>query len=147
MDLKLIQRLIQVMKKGGLFELELEDQKEGLRVRLKRGGEGPAAGPLVHLMHPPGAAHPAAAPAGSGAGLSPAAGAGGGAAAGAPGAERGHTITSPMVGTFYRSPSPESEPFVSVGTHLAVDAPLCIIEAMKVMNEIKCEVAGEVLEV
>jgi oxaloacetate decarboxylase alpha subunit len=52
-----------------------------------------------------------------------------------------------MVGTFYRSSAPDAEPFVHVGSRIKPDAPLCIIEAMKVMNEIKSEVAGEVLEI
>ncbi|MEM7014754.1 MAG: acetyl-CoA carboxylase biotin carboxyl carrier protein, partial [Verrucomicrobiota bacterium] len=59
----------------------------------------------------------------------------------------GHPITSPLVGTFYRSPSPEASSFVEVGSHIDVDQVLCIVEAMKVMNEIKSDVAGEVLEV
>jgi len=143
MDLKLIQRLIQIMKKGGLGELELEDQKEGLRVRLKRAGDGAAPAPLVHLMHAPGAAAAPHAPIPAGAS---AAGAGAAGAPAVPG-EKAHTIASPMVGTFYRTPSPDSEPFVQVGTHISIDSRLCIIEAMKVMNEIKSEVAGEVLEI
>ena len=137
MDLKLIQRLIQIMKKGGLGELELEDQKEGLRVRLKRGAEGAAPAPLVHLMHAPAAAgaHHAPAPGSVPAAASEAAAGG------------AHTIASPMVGTFYRTPSPEAEPFVRVGSRIEVDKTLCIIEAMKVMNEIKSEIAGEILEI
>jgi acetyl-CoA carboxylase biotin carboxyl carrier protein len=59
----------------------------------------------------------------------------------------GTPIPSPMVGTFYRAGSPEAEPFVSVGKRISPDTVLCIIEAMKVMNEIKSEVSGEILEV
>jgi acetyl-CoA carboxylase biotin carboxyl carrier protein len=140
MDLKLIQRLIKMMQGGGVVELELEDPKSGSRIRLKRAGEAPPPqqAPLVHLMHgappvlaPTASAAPAATPA---------------EAAPAP-VPQGKPILSPMVGTFYRTPSPESEPFVQVGSRIAVDSALCIIEAMKVMNEIKSEVAGEILAI
>jgi acetyl-CoA carboxylase biotin carboxyl carrier protein len=73
-----------------------------------------------------------------------------GSAADAPAAPKelsGQPIPSPMVGTFYRAGSPEAEPFVSVGTRITPDKVLCIIEAMKVMNEIKAEVAGEIVEI
>ncbi len=139
MDLKLIQRLIRLMKGGGVGELELEDREAGIKLRLKRGGDAPVTAPLVHVMQtgthgsvpppPPAPASPAT--------QSP--------AATAP--LVGTPIVSPMVGTFYRASSPDAEPFVKVGTHIQIDSPLCIIEAMKVMNEIKAEVAGEVLEI
>ena len=58
-----------------------------------------------------------------------------------------YTIASPMVGTFYRSSSPDAEPFVQIGARIQAETPLCIIEAMKVMNEIKSEVSGEILEI
>ena len=142
MDLKLIQKLIRMMKNDGVGELELEDQKSGVRVRLKRGGDAPPpAAPLVQLMHgavPAQIAAAEAAPA-----LQPA----GKTVEVAPPAPAGTPIASPMVGTFYRAPSPDAEPFVSVGTKIQVDSRLCIIEAMKVMNEIKAEVAGEILEI
>jgi acetyl-CoA carboxylase biotin carboxyl carrier protein len=143
MDLKQIQKLIKLMTDGEVHELEIEDEKSGTRLRLKRGGPpvpAPAA-PMVHLMH--GASMPmahAAAPAAP-------AGAGASAAAAAPAPKAGTVIPSPMVGTFYRSPSPEAEAFARVGDRIVVDKTLCIIEAMKVMNEIKAEISGEVLEV
>ena len=143
MDLKLIQRLVKIMNAGGVVELELEDEKEGLRVRLKCATEAPPAPtPLVHLMHGAPAPALAAAPAASGAAQT------GAAAAPAAAAEpQGKPIPSPMVGTFYRSSSPEAEPFVQVGSRISIDSPLCIIEAMKVMNEIKSEVSGEIVAV
>jgi acetyl-CoA carboxylase biotin carboxyl carrier protein len=144
MDLKLIQKLIRMMKNDGLGELELEDQKSGLRVRLKRGGDTPPpAAPLVHLMHGGVPTQLAPAPAAPGSVLSPAKPG----EPATPAAPVGTPIASPMVGTFYRSPSPDAEPFVNVGSKIAVDSRLCIIEAMKVMNEIKSEVAGEILEI
>jgi acetyl-CoA carboxylase biotin carboxyl carrier protein len=143
MDLKLIQKLIRMMKNDGVGELELEDQKSGVRVRLKRGGDTPPpAAPLVHLMH--GAVPTQITSAESAA---PALQALGKTVDAAPPAPVGTPIVSPMVGTFYRSPSPDAEPFVGVGTKIQIDSRLCIIEAMKVMNEIKAEVAGEILEI
>jgi len=65
----------------------------------------------------------------------------------ASGSENGHTIMSPMVGTFYRSLSPDSEPFASVGDTVTVGQTLCLIEAMKIMNEIEADVAGEIAEI
>lgn len=139
MDLKLLQRLIRIMKRGELTELEIDEKDSGVRVRLRRGGEAPAT--QVHLLH--GAAVGGVAPL-PGPLLG---GAGGAPAAPAPPAPVGHTISSPMVGTFYRASGPEAEPFVQVGTRIKLESPLCIIEAMKVMNEIKSEVAGEILEI
>jgi acetyl-CoA carboxylase biotin carboxyl carrier protein len=144
MDLKLIQKLIRMMKHDGLGELELEDQKSGLRVRLKRAGEAPPpSAPLVQLMHGAVPAHIPSPPSLPAAGHT-------GATSGEPAplaAPAGTPIVSPMVGTFYRAPSPDAEPFVSVGSKIAIDSRLCIIEAMKVMNEIKSEIEGEVLEI
>ncbi|MBK7643990.1 MAG: acetyl-CoA carboxylase biotin carboxyl carrier protein [Planctomycetes bacterium] len=143
MDVKLIQRLIKLMKDGEVFELELEDEKAGSRLRLKRGRpEAPAVPmPMVHVMHAgaapvPQVAAPGAAPAAPSA-----------PEAQKPAAHKGTTISSPMVGTFYRSSSPEAEAFVRVGSRVELDRTLCIIEAMKVMNEIKSEISGEILEI
>jgi acetyl-CoA carboxylase biotin carboxyl carrier protein len=125
------------MQKGELSDLEVEDTKEGLRLRLRRGGEPvQGAAPVVHVTHAggPAPALPAAAPA----------------AAAAPEAEapaQGTPFPSPMVGTYYRSPSPEAEPFVDVGDTVGPETVLCIIEAMKVMNEIKAETSGTIVEV
>jgi acetyl-CoA carboxylase biotin carboxyl carrier protein len=144
MDLKLIQRLIKLMKDGEVFELELEDDQAGTRLRLKRGRpEAPAAASpgVVHVMHGAPLAAPAAAPA------SAPTGAPAPAAPVSPPAAKGVTIHSPMVGTFYRSPSPEADPFVRVGSRVELNRTLCIIEAMKVMNEIKAEISGELLEI
>lgn len=138
MDLRLIRQLVRIMSGAGVTELEIDDTKEGVRVRLKRGQEAPAPGPsLVQLL--PGTAPAPAAPAPAAA--APQAREQGGAAAGM------HTVTSPMVGTFYRSASPEAEPFVDVGARVGEDSVVCIIEAMKVMNEIRAEVRGTVVEV
>jgi acetyl-CoA carboxylase biotin carboxyl carrier protein len=142
MDLKLIQRLIALMNRGGLAEMDLEDSTSGLKLRLKReSATPPPQAPLVHVLQ--GAAGIPAAPMHAAA-HTPAAAA---PEAAAPKAAIGTPIPSPMVGTFYRSASPEAEPFVAVGKRISPDSVLCIIEAMKVMNEIKSELSGEILEI
>jgi acetyl-CoA carboxylase biotin carboxyl carrier protein len=143
MDLKQIQKLIKLMTDGEVHELEIEDEKSGTKLRLKRGAPvvQAQAAPMVHVMHGGGL------PMGHAPQLAAAPAPGAPAAAPAPEKKAGTVIPSPMVGTFYRSPSPEAEPFSRVGDRIAVDKTLCIIEAMKVMNEIKSEIAGEILEV
>ena len=128
MDLKELKALIDLMKKNGLTAFEME--KDGFRISLaKESGYLPASY-APPAAPPPAAAAPVAAPAAE-------------AKAAAPGKE----IVSPMVGTFYLAPSPESPPFVTVGQEVTPDTVVCIIEAMKVMNEIKAEVAGTVTEI
>jgi acetyl-CoA carboxylase biotin carboxyl carrier protein len=142
MDLKLIQRLIALMNRGGLAEIDLEDAQSGLKLRLKRESAAPPPqAPMVHFLQ---GGSGGSAPQMHASALAPAA-----AAPEAPVKKEaiGTPIPSPMVGTFYRAGSPEAEPFVSVGKRITPDSVLCIIEAMKVMNEIKSEVSGEILEV
>lgn len=126
MDLKEIKALIDLMKKNGLTAFEME--KDGFRIALaKESAYEPA---MTYAAPAPVAAAPAPA-----------------AAVEAKPAASGKEITSPMVGTFYISPSPESPAFVSVGQAVTPDTVVCIIEAMKVMNEIKAEVSGVITEV
>jgi acetyl-CoA carboxylase biotin carboxyl carrier protein len=140
MDLKLLQRLIRIMKRSELTELEVDDKPSGLRVHLSRGGVAPPPAPLLHVMQAPAPVGPAPSSFSGAVPVQPAARA-------APETPVGHAITSPMVGTFYRSSAPDAEPFVHVGSRIKPDAPLCIIEAMKVMNEIKAEKPGKVLQI
>ena len=149
MDIKLIRRLVRLMTGGKISELEIDDTQNGLRVRLKSNtAEGTSQGsPVVYHMQ----GHMPAAMPGGGGGMAPshaAQGAGGmpeqGAAAAA--AANLHPITSPLVGTFYRSSSPDSDPYVEPGTRVGPDTLVCIIEAMKVMNEIRAEVSGEIVQ-
>ncbi|MEM7201850.1 MAG: acetyl-CoA carboxylase biotin carboxyl carrier protein [Planctomycetota bacterium] len=134
-----IQRVIDVMVSAGAVEVELEDGATKLRVRLKDDQPQlalPAASfsaPAMSAMNDVGANVASKTVAG-------AADAGVGHAGGQP-------FQSPMVGTFYRSPSPDAEPFAKVGDHVGPDSVICIIEAMKVMNEIRAETEGEVVEV
>lgn len=139
MDLKLIRNLVRLMERGELSELEIDDQKAGMRLHLKRGTSQANPGPVV-MVPPaaPGATLPAPMP-----GVAPA-------PAAADPSERPEgvmEITSPMVGTFYRSPNPESDAYVSVGQRIGEESVVCIIEAMKVMNEIRAECTGEVVDI
>lgn len=130
-DLKTIRSLVRMMVDHDLSEIDLEDQGE--KVRIKRGGAAPTAQPHVVYSPPPPAGQPAAA-----APTPPAA---------QPQADDDSGLTpvsSPMVGTFFSSPSPDSAPFVEVGKRIEPGAVVCIIEAMKVFNEIKAEVGGVV---
>jgi acetyl-CoA carboxylase biotin carboxyl carrier protein len=133
-DLRDVKRLLHLMDVHGLSELELEDL--GRRVRLRKGGAQDAHATHVVPAH-------VVAPTPGTAGQAPSAGA----APAVPEGPRGVEIRSPMVGTFYRAPSPEAAPFIEVGDVIRKDSNVCIIEAMKVMNEIKAEVEGEVLAV
>lgn len=144
MDLKLIRNLVRIMERGEVDELEIEDDKAGLRVHLRRGPSGGYAAPSVMMMQ--GGQQPAL-PAGGGAPVS-GGDAGASAATEAPARAAGvEEITSPMIGTFYASPSPDADPFTRVGDRVGDDSVVCIIEAMKVMNEIKAETSGEIVEV
>ena len=125
MDLKDIKALIDLMKKNDLSVFEME--KDGFRIKLQKGlGDQPI---LMSTGAPAVANGPAAAAA------APAEGAG------------LKDIVSPMVGTFYRAGSPDAAPFVDAGTKVTEDTVVCIIEAMKVMNEIKAETSGVIAEV
>jgi len=141
LELKDIKAIIDLMKKNDLSVFEME--KDGFKLKLQKG-----AGEQTVFMSPPAfpqmAAGPAALPGGGApvaAGAAPAPAAGGG----APPASK--EITSPMVGTFYRAASPESPSFIEVGKEVNPETVVCIIEAMKVMNEIKAEVSGVIAEV
>ena len=139
MDLKEIQDLIRFVSKSGVTEVEVE--REGFKIVIK--AERPtteyhAVVPQQIVMPAPVAAAPAAAPA-----LAPAASA----PAAAPAAEGGVNIKSPMIGTFYRSSGPDKEPFVKVGDRVEKGQVVCIIEAMKLFNEIESEVSGVVTKV
>ncbi len=128
------------MKRSELSEFEFEE--EGFKIKIKRGSGGmPIISSAPQSAHPFPVALPEAAPAKS-AQASPA-------ASTAPGAdEAGFTyVKSPMVGTFYRSPSPENPPFVENGSKVEEKTVVCIIEAMKIMNEIQSEAKGTVVEV
>lgn len=135
MDIKDIKRIVELMKENELSEFELAE--EGFRISLRRKGFGVEPQVVMTPMH---AAAPAVAPVAAPA-AAPAA------AAPAPAPTNLIEIKSPMVGTFYRSSSPESEPFVGLGKEVDQESVVCIIEAMKVMNEIKAEVKGTIRKI
>jgi len=143
MDLKLIRNLVRIMERGEVDEIEIEDEKAGLRVHLRRGAAPGMGGPQV-VMVPGGAyaAHSAPALPANHHGASYEGD--GGSSSRPAGVEE---ITSPMIGTFYSSSAPDSDPFVSIGARVDDDSVVCIIEAMKVMNEIKSDCTGEIVEV
>ena len=129
-EIKKLKQLIELMKENDLTELDVRDQ-DG-HVVLKRGPGGSYQFTPSPMMHAPSPAAPAAAPAGS-------------APAAPVDADAGlRKITSPMVGSFYTAPSPDAEAFVKVGSRIGPDTVVCIIEAMKVFNEIKAEVSGTI---
>jgi acetyl-CoA carboxylase biotin carboxyl carrier protein len=129
-DVRRIRRLVELMKEHDLSEIDLREGET--RIRLRRGPEE-----IVTNVAPRPAAASAAAPA-KAAGTESAAGA-------SVADEKLALIKSPMVGTFYISPNPESPPFVKVGDHVGAESTVCIIEAMKVFNEIPAEVAGKIV--
>lgn len=143
-----LRELIALLRDNGLAELELEN--EGFRVRLRRDSAtagssyiadaplhgsapapaAPAAGPAPAPPPAPGPAHP-----------------GTHASTEASQDQDLHIIPSPIVGTFYRSPSPAADPFVKIGSNVEPESVVCIIEAMKLMNEIQAETSGEVVKI
>jgi acetyl-CoA carboxylase biotin carboxyl carrier protein len=136
MDLALLKKLVRIVEQSGVDEIEVEE--EGLRVRISRGGHGHASAapaPAAYAAAPAVMAAPAAAPA-------PAA-----AAAPAAPEKKYHEIKSPIVGTFYRAPAPDADSYVEVGHEVQAKSVLCIIEAMKLMNEIESDVAGKVVKI
>jgi acetyl-CoA carboxylase biotin carboxyl carrier protein len=134
-DLKDIKAIIDLMKKNSISEFELERQE--FKIKLKRGGNGVVApvqyeeAQMVSYATPQAMALPGGASA---------------AAAAAAAASGEVEIKSPMIGTFYRAPSPEAGNYVEIGTEVGPETVVCIIEAMKVMNEIKAEARGVITQ-
>ena len=136
-----LRELIGLLRDNGLAELELEN--EGFRVRLRRESERAESSHVSVPHHDPAAAQtPAPAPAPSGP-----AHPGTQATTAAAQDQDLHIIQSPIVGTFYRSPSPTAEAFVKIGSNVEPDTVVCIIEAMKLMNDIQAEMSGEVVKI
>ncbi|MFQ3250190.1 MAG: acetyl-CoA carboxylase biotin carboxyl carrier protein [Glaciecola sp.] len=134
MDIRKIKKLIELVEESGIAELEITEGEES--VRIHRGGSSSSVQYAPQMMQAP-MMHAAPAPA-------PAAAAPVEAAAPV---QTGHIVKSPMVGTFYRSSSPESKAFVEIGQSVNVGDTLCIVEAMKMMNQIEADKAGVVKEI
>jgi acetyl-CoA carboxylase biotin carboxyl carrier protein len=137
MDIKDIKTLIKMVTETDISDFELENAEE--KIRIKRG----VAQEIVHYQAPqqfqvtqPFASQPAAAPVAAAPAAAP-----------APAAEKGQTITSPIVGTFYRSPAPDAPPYAEVGQVVEKGQVLCIVEAMKLMNEIEAEYRCKILKI
>ncbi len=131
-DLKEIRTLIDLMKKNGLSVFKME--REGFKITLKT-SSAEAANSIIAMSAPPAWVAPQPKP-----GATPSEGA-------APETSHHREIKSPMVGTFYAAQSPEAPPYVTAGQEITPDTVVCIIEAMKVMNEIKAEISGVIAEV
>ncbi|HTQ77840.1 MAG TPA: acetyl-CoA carboxylase biotin carboxyl carrier protein [Burkholderiales bacterium] len=131
MDLRKLKKLIDLVQESGIAELEITEGEE--KVRIARGGAvtvTPATGAAAVPGPAPAAAAPSPLPVAA-------------AAEPAPGGD-GHVVKAPMVGTFYRAPAPDAKPFVEVGAAVKEGQTICVIEAMKLMNEIEADAAGVV---
>lgn len=127
MDIRKIKKLIELVEESGISELEISEGEES--VRISRNSTAPVA-PVQYAAAPAPVAAPAPA-------VAPVA-----VEAAAPAAPTGHQVLSPMVGTFYGAPSPDAKPFVKVGQSVTAGETLCIVEAMKMMNQIEADKSG-----
>jgi len=138
MDLRKIKTLIELVEQSGISELEVREGEESVRINRH---SAPAAAPVQYIAAPPPAAAAPAAAAPPPAAAAPA-------AAPAPAkADTRHIVRAPMVGTFYRSPSPGAKAFVEVGQTVKAGQVLCIIEAMKMLNQIEADKSGVIAEI
>lgn len=133
MDIRKIKKLIELLEESGISELEITEGEES--VRISRNGPAQQYAPVQHYAPAPQHAAPAPVAAAAPAAVE------------APKAISGHAVKSPMVGSFYRAASPTAKPFVEVGQTVKVGDTLCIVEAMKMMNQIQSDKAGVVKEI
>jgi|SRR5690554_2046085 acetyl-CoA carboxylase biotin carboxyl carrier protein len=127
MDIRKVKKLIELLEESNINEIEIKEGEES--VRISRGGSQVISAPVQYAQAPMAAPAPTAAAAPV-------------AEAPAEAAPAGHSVRSPMVGTFYRSPSPTSGPFVEVGQSVKAGDVICIVEAMKMMNQIEADKSG-----
>ncbi|HET8701957.1 MAG TPA: acetyl-CoA carboxylase biotin carboxyl carrier protein [Nitrococcus sp.] len=135
MDIRKIKRLIELLEESGVNEIEIREGEESIRISRSSSVPGPSHVPVQEIYSPPLPSAVQSAPAPAAARLEPHA------------AEEligGHVLRSPMVGTFYRAPSPGAKAFVEEGQSVRIGDTLCIIEAMKMLNQIEADVAGVV---
>ncbi len=133
MDIRKVKKLIELLEESGIAEIEITEGDDAVRISRYPNGVAPQM-PQYAPAPPPLAAAPAAAPAPAG---EPS-------AADKPAEEEGHVVSAPMVGTFYSAASPGSSPFVQIGDRVKTGDTLCIVEAMKMMNQIESDVDGVV---
>jgi len=127
MDLALLKKLVRIVERSGVEEIEIEE--EGLRIRVAKNSHNNSAPPAVAATQRDQVPAPAAE------------------TAPAPPEAKLHEIKSPIVGTFYRAPAPDADPYVEVGQTVQPKTVLCIIEAMKLMNEIESDAAGRITKI
>ena len=137
MDIRKIKKLIELLEESDVEELEIHEADDSVRISRRR---EPAAG-TQYVRHYPAPA-PAQQPAPAPAAAAPAS-----EESSAPAAPAGHSVKSPMVGTFYRSPSPTAKAFVEVGQTVNVGDVICIVEAMKMMNQIEADKSGTIQDI
>jgi len=135
MDIRKVKKLIELLEESDVAEIEIHEGEESVRISR--------VGSTAQMSIPMAAPYPAAAPAAT----APAPASAPATAEAPPKEPEGHIIRSPMVGTFYRAPSPTSKPFVEVGSEVAAGDTLCIIEAMKILNQIESDKAGKVTQI
>lgn len=138
MDIRKVKKLIELLEESGIAEIEISEGEESVRISRYPGGAAAAPQPYIQYAAAPqmqAAAAPAAAIAAAPAAAPVAA------------AKADHTVTAPMVGTFYSSATPGAKPFVDIGSEVNVGDTLCIIEAMKMMNQIESDKSGRVTAV
>ncbi|MGV2989636.1 acetyl-CoA carboxylase biotin carboxyl carrier protein [Vibrio sp. E150_011] len=129
MDIRKIKKLIELVEESGISELEISEGEES--VRISRNSPASAVAPIQYAAAPAPVAAPTA-PAAAPTAAAPE----------APATPAGHQVLSPMVGTFYGAPSPDAKPFVKVGQQVSAGDTLCIVEAMKMMNQIEADKSG-----
>ena len=139
MDIRKVKKLIELLEESGIAEIEIKEGEESVRIaRMPTGGVAAQlysyAAPGTAPATAPGAGSPAAAPAAA-------------VATAAATRQAGHVVTAPMVGTFYASAAPGAKPLVELGDEVKLGQVLCIIEAMKMMNQIECDKAGRITSV
>ena len=137
MDIRKVKKLIELLEESGISEIEISEGEESVRISRY---PNPGTVSVQTLQHPAMLAPPAAPAPAPAASAEPA-------AAPPPAAARGQQVTAPMVGTFYSGPAPGAKPFVEIGTEVKPGDTLCVIEAMKMMNQIEAETAGRVVSI
>jgi len=137
MDLRKVKKLIELLEESNLNELEISEGEES--IRLSRGAPAAPAAPAPVPAAPPAEAPPSAATRYAGQEDSD--------SARASDIPSGHQVTSPMVGTYYAAPEPDAPPFVSVGSKVQAGDTLCVIEAMKIFNQIEADTTGTVVHI
>ncbi len=140
MDLNYLRRLLRIFDESSATELSIEEEGVTIAMSKTNGNQAGMVAPTYMMNAPQPMTAAPAAPA-------PAPAAAPAAAPSAPAADDGHKMLSPIVGTFYRAPSPDADAFVQVGQHVNVGDTLCIVEAMKLMNEIESDVSGTVVKI